>query len=139
MISALAYLVGAAIGFPFGWYLRGVWSCRQRRKRLEAYAAEGFRPFTTYEQIRAAEARAASDILGGKCDVRLRVPSKSHRIEFPPEFAPTEEGRRRFPPNGIYAEAREVCTCEPGCSVPCKGECGCKACTAAYGDFLSVE
>lgn len=56
----------------------------------------------------------------------------------------TEEGRRRYPPDGIYADATdpidyEPCTCTHGCSDPCKGQCGCAACRTAYGDFLSNE
>jgi len=36
----------------------------------------------------------------------------------------------------------ELCTCPPDgvtCWKPCKGECGCKVCWNAYGDFLSCE
>lgn len=57
----------------------------------------------------------------------------------------TEEGKRRYPPDGIYAcDANdsgdwEPCTCAPSCADPCKGQCGCVACRTAYGDFLSLE
>lgn len=51
---------------------------------------------------------------------------------------PTEEGKIRFPPDGIYDTA--PCTCSTAaCNRPCKGECGCEACHLSYGDFLSVE
>ncbi len=50
---------------------------------------------------------------------------------------PTEEGKKRWPPNGVYAG--EPCTCEEDCSEPCKGECGCQACWGSYADFLSME
>jgi hypothetical protein len=61
---------------------------------------------------------------------------------------PTEEGKKRYPPNGIYkgdffddseSSYWEVCTCKSECPDPCKGLCGCKACHANYMDFLSVE
>lgn len=32
----------------------------------------------------------------------------------------------------------EECTCTEECKQPCKGVCGCPACGAAYGDFLSM-
>jgi hypothetical protein len=51
---------------------------------------------------------------------------------------PTDEGRKRYPPDGIY-DLAYPCTCQPSCPFDCKGQCGCKACHAAYGDFLSVE
>jgi uncharacterized alpha-E superfamily protein len=31
------------------------------------------------------------------------------------------------------------CTCKPSCPTDCKGDCGCKKCAQAYGDWLSVE
>ena len=60
---------------------------------------------------------------------------------------PTNEGKRRYPPDGIYKGGFsdkdknfwEVCTCTKGCPDPCKGQCGCKACRACYNDFLSAE
>lgn len=51
---------------------------------------------------------------------------------------PTEEGKKRHPPNGIY-DSEYACTCIPTCANPCKGGCGCKACDTAYQDFLSTE
>ena len=50
---------------------------------------------------------------------------------------PTEEGKRRYPPDGKYEG--NPCTCVKTRPVPCIGECGCEACHAAYGDFLSCE
>uniref|UniRef100_A0A6M3LI05 Uncharacterized protein n=1 Tax=viral metagenome TaxID=1070528 RepID=A0A6M3LI05_9ZZZZ len=61
---------------------------------------------------------------------------------------PTEEGKRRFSPDGIYkgeftneedSDFWEVCTCSSECPNPCKGQCECKACSACYNDFLSME
>ena len=61
---------------------------------------------------------------------------------------PTEEGKRRHPPDGIYKgdffdeadkDFWEVCTCSENCPDPCKGQCGCKACRANWNDFLSME
>lgn len=58
--------------------------------------------------------------------------------------APTEEGKKRFPPNGFYCgdfsdnpEWWEPCTCKRECPDPCKGSCGCKACGTEYSDYLS--
>lgn len=34
-------------------------------------------------------------------------------------------------------EPEPPCTCSPACPDACKGQCGCKACHDAYGDFLS--
>jgi hypothetical protein len=55
---------------------------------------------------------------------------------------PTDEGRKRYEADGFYvvdADWRIACTCKPTCPADCKGECGCKACEAAYQDFLSQE
>ena len=61
---------------------------------------------------------------------------------------PTEEGKKRYPPNGVYkgdffaageSNFWEICTCKQKCPDPCKGLCGCKACHASYMDFLSME
>jgi hypothetical protein len=48
---------------------------------------------------------------------------------------PTEEGLRRYPPDGRYEGV--PCTCKPTCQYNCKGECGCAACRMSYADFLS--
>ena len=32
-----------------------------------------------------------------------------------------------------------TCTCTITCGPICHGECGCAACSAAYGDFLSCD
>ncbi len=48
---------------------------------------------------------------------------------------PTEEGKRRWPPDGLYENA--PCTCKPECHEPCKGRCGCQACHVSYSDYLS--
>lgn len=50
---------------------------------------------------------------------------------------PTDEGKNRYPPDGMYQG--EPCTCKPECPYNCKGECGCDACCAAYCDFLDTE
>ena len=56
----------------------------------------------------------------------------------------TDEGKRRYPPNGIYTggmnddpEMWDICTCQETCPPSCKGHCCCKACLMAYNDFLS--
>ena len=51
----------------------------------------------------------------------------------PPQ--PTDDGLRRWEPFGFYA--CHACTCLPTCDDPCKGDCGCEACDAAYQDYLS--
>jgi hypothetical protein len=53
------------------------------------------------------------------------------------QTAPTPEGLRRYEPDGYYREGGEPipCVCKPECSYACKGECGCKACNAAFQDF----
>lgn len=60
---------------------------------------------------------------------------------------PTKEGKKRYPPDGVYtggfsekdSEFWEICTCLPTCHNSCKGQCGCKACKACYADFLSAR
>lgn len=46
---------------------------------------------------------------------------------------PTEEGKKRYPPDGVYrgdffgeneSNFWEICTCKQKCSDPCKGLCG---------------
>ena len=49
----------------------------------------------------------------------------------------SEEGKRRWMPYGIYDD-KYACTCTPTCPKPCKGDCGCDACSTAYGDYLST-
>jgi hypothetical protein len=46
---------------------------------------------------------------------------------------PSEEGLRRYPPDGLY-DHEVPCTCQAECPPTCKGQCGCEACAAAYGD-----
>jgi hypothetical protein len=48
---------------------------------------------------------------------------------------PTEEGRKRYPPDGMlelavmFSNARLPCQCTPECKNPCDGQkCGCRAC-----------
>lgn len=55
-----------------------------------------------------------------------------------PPTEPTEEGKRRYPPDGIY-EDDYPCTCREDCPSACKGQCGCEACHAGYSDFLSMD
>lgn len=49
---------------------------------------------------------------------------------------PSEQGRRRYPPDGIFREAPEVgpvaCRCNDACRNPCQGECGCIACAVRF-------
>lgn len=56
---------------------------------------------------------------------------------------PTDEGRRRYPPDGRYDADLEngdrglPCTCTDACPMACRGYlggCGCRACGAAYAD-----
>lgn len=47
---------------------------------------------------------------------------------------PTEEGLRRYPPDGMYED--RPCTCTECCPPACKGECGCYACASAYCDAM---
>lgn len=55
---------------------------------------------------------------------------------------PSDEGMKRYPPNGRY-EANSTpgtpCTCKETCPSDCKGGCGCEACSEAYGDYLSSQ
>jgi hypothetical protein len=56
---------------------------------------------------------------------------------------PTEEGYRRYPPDGCYIATDDPediysCTCSKECPRPCKGKCGCEACDVAYQDLLSL-
>ena len=58
---------------------------------------------------------------------------------------PTDEGKKRYEPDGIYTGGMndrdywKICTCKPECDHPCKGVCGCEACHMSYMDFLSCE
>lgn len=49
---------------------------------------------------------------------------------------PTDEGLKRYPPDGVYREAKDVgpvnCKCGATCRTPCIGECGCLACALRY-------
>jgi hypothetical protein len=45
---------------------------------------------------------------------------------------PTEEGKRRYEPDGLYEGL--PCTCKDSCPYDCKGQCGCEACLSAYSD-----
>ena len=48
---------------------------------------------------------------------------------------PTKEGIKRRPPDGYYMadiDDRFPCTCSPECVNPCKGSCGCRACSVLY-------
>lgn len=54
----------------------------------------------------------------------------------------TEEGKRRYPPDGVYRDCGEpvaICTCGASCPDPCRGECGCEACKAAYFDSIEYD
>jgi hypothetical protein len=57
-------------------------------------------------------------------------------IELPP---PTETGKMMYPddPAGYYTANGDMvpCTCKPTCTQPCKGQCGCSACSQSYADF----
>lgn len=51
---------------------------------------------------------------------------------------PTSVSRKNYPdsvPPGYYEDY--PCTCDPQCDDPCKGGCGCEACSASYEDYLS--
>lgn len=53
----------------------------------------------------------------------------------------TESARTRYPEEAGYyrpADAPELliaCRCTDACPTPCVGQCGCKACLAAYEDW----
>jgi hypothetical protein len=56
-----------------------------------------------------------------------------------PTDQPTEEGRRRWPPDGYLllnhgggARDRLPCTCTAACEPDCKGSCGCEACALGW-------
>ncbi len=54
---------------------------------------------------------------------------------------PNEQALRRYPnTGGTYTPATQdaepiTCTCKAGCATPCRGECGCRACEAAFEDW----
>jgi len=53
---------------------------------------------------------------------------------------PTDDGKRRYPPDGLYWIDRdwcEPCTCTRHCAKVCRGECGCSACLASFEDSVS--
>ena len=48
---------------------------------------------------------------------------------------PTEEGKRRYGPNGYKGVP---CTCTQQCPNPCDGKkCSCDACSYAFSEFMS--
>ena len=49
------------------------------------------------------------------------------------EAKPTKRGIEEYPPDGFYEGY--PCTCTEDCIGSCKGDCGCRACSAAYSDF----
>ncbi len=53
----------------------------------------------------------------------------------------TDETKRRHEPDGHYDVNgnHTPCSCTPECPYPCKGGCGCPACSEAYGDFLGSQ
>lgn len=52
------------------------------------------------------------------------------------ERGPTDEGVRRYPPDGYYEDY--PCRCRTTCPQDCKGVgCACPACHVVYQDFLS--
>lgn len=79
---------------------------------------------------------ALEDGLSPSTAVKLRREDETESIQ------PTAEGMRRYWPDGCYS-ANDTpgtpCTCVERCPAPCKGQCGCEACSEAYGDFLSSE
>lgn len=59
---------------------------------------------------------------------------------------PTEEGRRRYPPDGLYkamymyVNEHYPCQCTPECKNPCDGrQCNCKACQEPHACQPSVN
>jgi hypothetical protein len=54
-----------------------------------------------------------------------------------PGKLPSEQGKRRYPPDGVYTNGMvrvaywTVCTCAASCPTPCRGDCGCGACALA--------
>ncbi len=65
-----------------------------------------------------------------------------HIIPYGPIRMPTDEGRRRMPPDGWYIDdidKNNPCICKISCPRPCKGDCGCQAHYWSYQDFLSSE
>jgi hypothetical protein len=57
---------------------------------------------------------------------------------------PSEEGRKRYPPDGVYRNGYEVlpCTCQPSCPEDCGSRswtCFCEACIGAANDLLDFQ
>ncbi|MBP1151383.1 MULTISPECIES: hypothetical protein [Methylocaldum] len=57
---------------------------------------------------------------------------------------PTDEGKKRYPPNGLYQAKYmtqpHACTCTAECTDPCDGEdCGCSACLALHDGVASID
>lgn len=57
---------------------------------------------------------------------------------------PSNEGKRRYPPDGVYTGGFvnvfywTVCTCNASCPTKCNGGCDCKACRIRYRDETRV-
>lgn len=71
-------------------------------------------------------------------------PNSGNQNMKAPMKAPTAIGKIWYPessPPGYYNanENMSPCTCMAWCQDPCKGSCGCKACSEAYGDCLSSQ
>lgn len=67
---------------------------------------------------------------------RMAEPIMIPASELPQEVVdriPSEEGRKRYPPNGIDFNDC-ACQCKPECSEDCDGSCGCPAHRAQYSD-----
>lgn len=51
-------------------------------------------------------------------------------VDTAEKWEPSEEAKRRFPPDGIY-DGKYPCVCVAGCKDP---HCGCPACHVEYSD-----
>jgi hypothetical protein len=70
--------------------------------------------------------------------IGLDKPGRIKKVQGDRVMEPTEEGKKRFEFTlGYYDEI--PCTCTDNCPDPCKGECGCSACRAAYCDSLDYS
>jgi hypothetical protein len=85
------------------------------------------------------EATFAGIPLGTTADVTVcrEMPEYDTPVVCEPAQQPTETGKTKYPPDGLYEDI--PCTCVPECADDCKGGCGCSACASAYGDAMEYH
>jgi hypothetical protein len=73
----------------------------------------------------------------------LHAQPKPSRLRVCIKLEYVVDGNSPLAPAAVHVSGESYddipCTCTANCQDPCRGDCGCEACTAAYGDFLTAE